>query len=355
MKRALTLLLLASCSSTTTPLRAPQHGPVSSLRSSIDEDATPEKQNLGKHLFFDRRLSGSGQTSCNRCHLYLTSFQDNLTGAVPDSSYPKDSPALTRNTPSFLNIGFAPVFRWDGSHDDLVEVLAFPFAETNMNLGSDVTSARSALKARLTQTAPGYVSLFQAAFSTDITTASDEQVWRLTGRALRAFLTAAVSSDSAFDAWNAGDDTAMTPRQQQGYELFEGKARCGGCHSGPLFSDFRFHNISSELPDASGVRADEGRFLVSGDPNDRGAFLTPSLRGVFATDPYFHDGSALTLAEVVRFKISAAAAADPLADPLMRSPPALSEDEVQAIVEFLKALRGRDVAASFAPPPLDSP
>ncbi len=336
-------------------LRAPEHGPVPAPPEHADDPWTEAKANLGKHIFFDTRLSNSGKTSCNSCHLYVTSFQDNLQGGVPDSAYPHDSPALTRNTPSFLNMIYAPVVRWDGSHTDLVEVLAFPFAELNMNLGADVPSAQTKLKQRLTVDAPGYVGLFNTAFGQDITALPPADVYRLTGRALLAFIRVAVSRNAAFDRWNAGDDTAMTAKQIRGYQLFEGKAGCGHCHAGPLFTDFAFHNVSSSLPDGNGNRPDEGRYGVTHDPSDRGAFLTPSLRGVFATDPYFHDGSMITLQKVIRFKTSDAATQDPLHDPAFNKSHDLTDEEIDELVDFLRTLRGEDVASQITPPAPNTP
>src|SRR6185369_13379241 len=106
-----------------------------------------------------------------------------------------------------------------------------------------------------------------------------------------------------FDRWNAGDDAAMNAAAVRGLTLF--RAECIACHSGPLFSDFRFHNVSTSPPDASGMRADEGRFRVTGVEADHGAFLTPTLRHVSNTSPYLHDGSQTTLAAVIRHLTSA--------------------------------------------------
>jgi cytochrome c peroxidase len=194
------------------------------------------------------------------------------------------------------------------------------------------------------------VKRYSDAFGVSIETATEQEVWRLTGRALRAFLTKAVSRDAPFDRWNAGDDSAMSEKQKRGYALFEGKARCGACHSGPLFSDFSFHNVSTSPPDSNGSRADEGRYLVTKDPKDRGKFLTPTLRGVSSTLPYFHDGSQAALPNVVRFFASFAVEKDPLRDPAFQSSLALTDDEVSEIVAFLGALQGDDVAATIQPP-----
>jgi cytochrome c peroxidase len=332
-------------------LRAPDLPPVPPLPEWPDDPPTPAKITLGTDIYFDVRLSGSGHSSCNGCHLYTTSFQDNLITGVPDRSYPDDSPALDRNTSSFLNIVYAPVFRWDGSHDDLVEVMAFPFSEPNMNLGTDVPSAQIGLAQRLTVDVPAYVPLYQAAFGVDITTLEAPEIWRLTGRALAAFMRQAVSRDSAFDRWNAGDDAAMSEAAVRGYGIFSGKARCITCHGGPFFTDFSFHNISSSPPREDGTRADEGRYRVTGDDRDRGAFLTPTLRNVYLTSPYFHDGSKFALSAVIEHLSGDEALADPNHDPLLDAPRPLGEDEVTDLVAFLGALRGTADYGIVPPPP----
>ncbi len=336
-------------------LRVPSLGPVPPLPQWKDDPTTDEKVTLGTDMFFDARLSGSGHSSCDPCHGHQVNYVDNLNLAVPDRSYPADQPKLTRNTPSFYNLVYAPVFRWDGSHTDLVDVMVFPFAEANMNLGADVPTAQVALKKRLTGDVPAYVPLFQAAFGQDITTLAPEKVWRLAGRALAAFARKAVSRDAAFDRWNAGDDQAMTAGAVRGLALFQGKGNCMSCHGGPFFTDFAFHNLSVSALDKNGVRADDGRYLVTKKEADRGAFLTPTLRSVYNSSPYFHDGSANTLRDVLAHLGSDKVRADPLHDPVFDAAITFSDAEVDDLVEFLGALRGVSVADAVTQPPPNTP
>jgi cytochrome c peroxidase len=355
---SLVLTLLATTSARAeTKLRVPELGPVPPPPTFADDPVTPAKLALGAAIYFDARLSGSGHTACNSCHVHNTAFQDNLTLSTPDRSHPLDHPSVARNTTSFLNLIYAPIVRWDGSHTDLVDVLAFPFAEPNMNVARlpagdtrvDVPAAQAALKRKLTVELPGYRRAFREAFAVDIATLTPPAIWRLTGRALRALMTQAVSHDSAFDRWNAGDDTAMSARAVRGLAVFRGKGRCIACHSGPLFTDFELHNISSAPPRPDGSRADEGRFLVTGKPEDRGAFLTPTLRSVYATSPYFHDGSKGGLRDVLAHFASPAVTADPNHDPLLSGALPLSDEDIGDLLELLKALRGTPVT-SIAPP-----
>ena len=123
-------------------LRVPELPPVPPLPSSVSGDAlTEDRIALGTLMFFDTRLSGSRHTNCNACHPYNTSFQDNLITAIPDRSYPSDRPALTRNTPSFDNIVYAPVFRWDGSHTDLTAPVACEPPVTGVSVRMTVKDA----------------------------------------------------------------------------------------------------------------------------------------------------------------------------------------------------------------------
>lgn len=331
-------------------LRAPELPPVPPLPEWPDDLPTPAKLALGTALFFDVRLSGSGHSSCDSCHGRLTSFQDNLVTAIPDRSYPKDRPALDRNTPALLNIVYAPVFRWDGSHTDLVDVMAFPFSEANMNLGIDVPAAQVKLRQRLTTELPGYVAAFQGAYGVDLRTLDEKAVWRMAGRALAAFVRQAVSTSSPFDRWNAGDDSAMSASAVRGLTVFRGKGRCLGCHSGPLLTDFGFHNLSTSPPGPGGMRADEGRFLVTGKEADRGKFLTPTLRGVYDSSPYFHDGSSFRLSGVLQHLSSPAVTRDPNHDPAFDQPIELADGDIDDLIDFLEALRGAEDSSRITPP-----
>ncbi|MFO0587045.1 MAG: cytochrome c peroxidase [Polyangiaceae bacterium] len=341
-----------------TGLRVDDMGPVPALPEWPDNPATAEKKALGLALFSDARLSGSGKTVCGNCHFPLGDFQSGGPKDAPDRSYPAATPVLPRNTPSLYNIVYATMLRWDGNHyTDLPDAMVLPLAEANMNLAPghaasevtvvDVPGAKTALKDKLTVEIPGYVPLFQQAFGQDISALSEDEIWRLAGKAMAVYIRIAVSRDSAFDEWNAGDDSAMGEDAIRGLALFRGKAGCNLCHSGPLFTDFQFHNIATSPPGADGARADEGRYIVTQKEADRGAFLTPTLRSASMTSPYLHDGSEASIAKVILRKTSAATRAlDPNHDPALDALPELTEDEVNDIVAFLKALKGADIPTS---------
>ncbi len=339
----------------TSALRVPSLGPVPAPTVFAGDEPTDAKKSLGAAIFFDERLSGTKTTNCASCHIPATAFQDNLVASTPDRVKPGAEPKLGRNTPSFLNLIYAPVTRWDGSLGvpgqvdvhlpaaDLLDVLTFPFVEPNMDLGATFPEAEETLKRRLTVEIPGYTSLFQTAFIEDIRKVDGRSLRVLTGRAIRAFLYSVVSKDSAFDRWNAGDDSAMSPRAVAGLELFRGKGHCIDCHDGPMFTDYKFHNLSTSPPGPDGKRSDEGLYYLTKKDADRGKFLTPTLRDVYDTGPYFHagtlpDGTVSGLLNVLHFFSSSAVMADPNSD--FPGPLSLTEDEIDDLIAFMKALRG---------------
>jgi cytochrome c peroxidase len=335
-----------------TGLRVAEFGPVPPLPDWPDNPSNDAKKGIGKAIYFDTRLSGSGVGSCGNCHLSITHFQSSSPLDLPDRSFPMLAPTLPRHTPSLLNLVYAPIMRWDGSHFiDLFDMAVFPLAEANMNLASsfplgdvesvDVEGTQVALKKKLTVDIPGYAVEFQKAFGEDIAKLPPADVWRLAGKSVATYLRIAVSRDAAYDRWNAGDDKAMSEAAVRGFALFRGRAKCSACHSGPLFSDFQFHNVSTALPDAAGKRADEGRSHVTHVAEDGGKFLTPMLRTSALTSPYLHDGSETTIAAVIRKKSGARGQQDPNHDPILNLVPDLSDVEIEDIVAFMKALNGK--------------
>jgi cytochrome c peroxidase len=332
----LLVLLLAPAVAGAAELRYPQFPALPPPPRDPANPPTPARRNLGAELYFDQRLSGSGFTSCNNCHVYNTNWQDNLVKPRPDTSQGGDFFTLPFNTDSLLNIVYRPAFFRDGRTTDLGHAFTEPWIEDNQQLGK--TRAEAAAKlAGILRGVPGYVARFKRAFHQDIRTLEDEAVFDLAGKALAAFARQLVTRDSPFDKWNKGRG-AIPADAEKGVALFVGKAQCVLCHVGPNFSDGAFHNLSTSPPDAQGKRADEGRARVTGDPADGGKFLTPTLRQVTMTSPYFHSGAAATLADVIGH-LDAGAGADPNHDPLVGVPLGLSDEEKFQLYAFLRTLR----------------
>ena len=322
-------------------LRYPILPPMSDPPVDPANPPTLEKLELGTYLFFDARLSGSGFTACNNCHVFNTSFQDNLNMPRPDTSRGADFFLLPRNTESLFNIVYRKDFFRDGRLSNLSRAMNEPWIEDNEQLGPTRELA-AAHFAEIVRAIPGYVRLFERAFGQDVRAIEPEQVFDLAGDALAVWVRQVVSRDSPFDRFNAGDDGAIDEHAKRGAEIFTGRGGCTACHLGANFTDNGFHNLSTDPPDATGVRKDEGRFMVTQVDADRGKFQTPSLRHVSRTSPYFHNASAPTLLDVLKH-LNGGAAEDPNHDPRVGRPLGFSEDDMFDLISFLSALRGESV------------
>ncbi|MGH9200962.1 MAG: cytochrome-c peroxidase [Vicinamibacterales bacterium] len=156
-------------------------------------------------------------------------------------------------------------------------------------------------------------------------------------RALASYVRSILSGDSPYDRFVSGDRSALSPEQQLGLQVFRGKGGCTACHVGPTFTDEQFHNTGVAWRD--GRIADEGRFAISTNPRDHGAFKTPTLREIARTAPYMHDGSIATLEDVMEF-YSEGGRANPYLDSEIR-PRNFTPEEKRALVAFLQSLNGR--------------
>lgn len=281
---------------------------------------TPPKGNsdvieLGRLLFFDKRLSGDHQMSCSTCHQPDKGYTDALPKGTGNQGK-----ALARNTPSVINVDARAPFFWDGRAATAEEQALMPVANPGeMNMAPEkLPEVLAGL--------PEYVARFKHAFGD-----SEISPTRI-GAALAAFERTLVSADSPFDRAMSGDPTAMSEEARMGMQLFVGKGRCTKCHDGPHFTDASFHNIGVAGPDV-------GRFGIVPVAVTKGAFKTPGLRDVDLTAPYFHDGSAKTLDDVMAHYNRGGDVKDNL-DPDI-TPLSLTDAEQKALVAFMKALTGK--------------
>jgi len=336
MHRLVAFLLLLAAAASAAELRYPQFPPLGRPPRDPANPPTRARRHLGTELFFDTRLSGSGTTACNNCHVYNTNWQDNLEKPRPDTSRAGDFFTLPFNTDSLLNITHRRFFFRDGRLQDLGHAFTEPWVEDNQQLGKTRAEAAARL-ATILRSKPGYVARFRRAFDRDIRLATDDEVFDLAGKAMAAFAQRLVTRTTPFDRWNQRRGR-IPEAAERGVALFVGKGRCALCHTGPNFTDDVFHNLSTSPPRPDGSRADEGRARVTGRPADGGKFLTPTLRQVVTTSPYFHDGSALTLSDVINH-LDAGAGSDPNHDPVVGTPLALTPQEKSDLYAFLKTLR----------------
>jgi cytochrome c peroxidase len=267
-----------------------------------DNPITLERIERGRELFFDKRLSRDRTIACASCHDPQRAFTDGrpLAIGVFDRVGRRSAPAL-------INRGYGRAFFWDGRITTLEEQVLKPIQDTNeMDMTLPEASARVGVP-------PGEIA-----------------------RSLASFVRSLLSGNSSFDRFVNGDRAALTAEQQAGLQIFRGKGNCTACHVGPTFSDERFHNTGVAW--RGGRLLDDGRFEVTGKPEDRGAFKTPTLREIARTAPYMHDGSLGTLNEVVDF-YDKGGTANPGLDVELR-PLRLGESERRAVVAFLASLNG---------------
>ncbi|MCG8459290.1 MAG: hypothetical protein MI919_23690 [Holophagales bacterium] len=285
---------------------------------SAENPLTAAKVELGRKLFFDRRLSRDGSISCASCHQPDRAFTDGRARGRGIGGREG-----RRNVPTVSNRLFGSSQFWDGRAETLEEQVLGPlFSELEMGMDEDLLTLRLRLD-------PAYRESFEAAFSEPISSST-------VGRALAAFQRTLLAGGSPFDQFEwLGDPTALSPAARRGLRLFRGKAGCSTCHVGTNLSDEKFHNLGVGWHDGPG---EAGRMEVTGDPRDRGAYKTPTLRNVELTAPYMHDGSLETLGEVIDF-YDRGGNPNPHLDPEVRAL-GLSEAEKNELESFLRALTG---------------
>lgn len=287
-----------------------------------DNGATPDRAALGKALFFDPRLSGSGAISCASCHNPSLGWQDGQARGVGDKGG-----RLGRHTPTILNAAWTEPLFWDGRARTLEEQAKGPMAapgEMNMPHTS-VVAAVSAI--------PGYRSAFAAAYPgqpIDID---------LVAKAIAVYERTVVSGEAPFDRWVRGDDSAISASAKRGFVTFNTKARCSTCHSSWRFTDDGFHDIGLNDTDLG-----RGK-LMAGMTFLEHAFKTPTLRNVADRPPYMHDGSVTTLEAVVDHYDHGFVQRASLSDQI--KPLNLTVQEKADLVAFMKSLSSRDPDVAF--------
>jgi cytochrome c peroxidase len=256
---------------------------------------TRDKVALGRRLFFDRRLSRDGTLACASCHDPRLAFSD---GRVVARGI--HGAQGTRNAPALINRGYGSSFFWDGRAKSLEQQALEPILNSR-ELG--LTEAELEQRTKLT--------------TLEVTAA------------LASFVRTIRSGDSRFDRYTAGQLNAINALEKAGLAVFRGKGNCSTCHPGPNFTDEQFHNTGVAWRD--GVLADRGAAM--------GKFKTPTLREVARTAPYMHDGSLMTLEDVIEF-YSGGGRPNPNLDAEIR-PRNFTAEEKRALLAFLQTLTGR--------------
>jgi len=229
------------------------------------------KRELGKVLFFDPRLSSSGQIACASCHDPELGWGD---GKRVSNGHDR-VPGL-RNSKPIINVAYSKIFFWDGRAATLEEQARFPIEdskEMNSHMDIAVTNIKKI---------KGYEKLFEDSYGNREIT-QDKIL-----KAIATFERTIISKKSRFDRFIEGDSSKLSNQEVKGLHLFRTKARCLNCHNTALFSDNKFHNVG--LTYYGRKYEDLGRYNVTKKPEDIGKFKTPSLREITRTGPYMHNG-----------------------------------------------------------------
>ena len=303
-------------------LRVKYHWPTK-IPYPEDNPYSEAKLKLGRMLFFDPILSGSGSRSCASCHNPGLSWADGQPRALGLTQEP-----LPVRTPTLFSVAWIPKLGWNGHFRDLESVAITPITSPKMmNLPETLLIERlSAI--------PGYVDAFKDAFGGyDINRGKIEQ-------ALATFERSIMPTRAPFDRWINGDRTAINKSAERGFDLFNNKANCAACHNGWAFTDASFHDIGSAQND------DLGRGnLFPNSVSLRYAFKTPTLRDVARRAPYMHDGSMPTLDAVIdlydRGGIDRPSRAPEI------HPLGLTNDEKADLIAFLQTLTGEPASVQY--------
>ncbi len=286
---------------------------------------------LGRFLFYDKRLSGSNNTSCASCHIQEFAFSDNKQFSIGEEG------PTSRNSMSLTNLLWQDKFFWDGRSKTLEEQALIPIqnkTEMDQNLDSLILELKAI---------PMYSKLFMKAYgSEEITTAK-------IARAIAQFEKILISSDSKFDQFLSGDTTVLDSKEKNGYKLFMSVpnpsqgirgAACGACHKSPFFLSYTYQNNGLDS-----VFIDLGLGSITHNRLDNGKFKVPSLRNIALTSPYMHDGRFSGLKEVLYHYNSNVINSHTLASFLQGTSNSkeakslgLTDDEIDNIIAFLNTL-----------------
>jgi cytochrome c peroxidase len=270
---------------------------------------------LGRKLFYDGRLSIDNLHSCASCHQQIGSF-----GTYEhDRSHGVNSTHTLRNAPVLLNLVWNKTFHWDGEFSTLEAETAHPIN------GSHEMGETFASIIRKIQDDLEYQRLFRKVFhSTEILPIYIE-------KALAQFTGTIVISNSRYDKYKKGSVT-FTAQEENGYQLF--KSFCVSCHTEPLFTDFSYRNIG--LPVDTELD-DFGRMRITGLREDSLKFRVPTLRNVYISSNYMHDGRFGTLAQVINHYRTGVQQSATL-DPLLKNGVTLTNTEAINLALFLRTL-----------------
>ena len=342
------------------------------LQVPTDNVLSAEKIELGRMLFFDRRLSSNDTFSCAICHIPEQGFTNNeISTAVG-----VEGRSVKRNSPSLYNVAFYEKLFQDGREDTLEQQAWSPLLARN-----EMDNPSFGHVIRKIKGIEEYKGRFEQAFDGETVTIAT------VSKALASYQRTLISANSPFDYWYYGkQENALNTEEKAGFNLFVGKAQCVQCHTigseDAFFTDNKTHNtghgyavsmgdkeLTTRVQLAPGVfvdvpreiiaevdlkkkENDVGLYQVTQNPFDRWKYRTATLRNISLTAPYMHDGAFGTLREVIEF-YNQGGIENELLSPLIK-PLGLSDLEIDQLVAFLRSLTGDNVdtlvADAFAAP-----
>jgi len=306
-------ILLASCAPEPSSELLSELATWPKMEYPTDNEPDNQKIALGERLFFDPIVSIDSSISCASCHKEVYGFADDVA-----ISPGVEGRLGKRNSPSLWNVGYQPYFMREGGVPTLEMQVLVPVQEHsemafNMVLLAQRLNANTA-----------YKNDFLEAFG------DSASAYTIT-RALAQYERTLIQEPTAFDEYVSGDNGALSTAAKKGFELFYGKAGCDACHSGPLMTNFGFYNNGTQIGPE-----DYGRAELTLDSADFYLFKVPSLRKVTLTAPYMHDGSLLSLRDVLEQYNDGGVGHDYTSDAI--APLNLNESELVALEEFLSTL-----------------
>lgn len=294
---------------------------------------TPERIELGRHLFYDPILSKDSSISCSNCHLSYTAFthvDHQLSHGINDS-------IGTRNSPSLMNLAWSKLFMWDGAVNHL-DVQALAPITHPAEMGENIENVVKKLQA--TRRYPFY---FKKVFGDSIITG--EKLLK----AISQFELTLISQNSKYDSVMR-KETLFSVQEQRGYKVFQNN--CNSCHTEPLFTNYQFENNGLALDT---FLLDYGRYRITKNPNDSLKFKIPTLRNIEFSYPYMHDGRFKNISEVLKHYEKGIVHSSTLANKL-KTPIVLSHEEKVDLTSFLLTLTDRSFLfnSNFAYPKTNS-
>jgi cytochrome c peroxidase len=331
---ACTILGLASCSDTpgtadngTDPEpEIPFEHPIDfpAVIHPVDNPTSADKIELGRRLFYDKRMSMHNTHSCATCHESDKGFAD------PISVNSDKRGAQARQAMAIINVAYNKSLLWDSSFTSLEEQIQGPFLSSHeFNQKPELAVAK--LKA---DDDPIYKDLFRKVYG------DEEITFDRISKAISTFERTFISGNSAYDRYNRGNTSALTGAQIRGRNLFfdTSKTNCAQCHTDYNFTDGTLHSTGLDEHYSDG-----GLETLTGRESDNGKFKTPTLRNIRQTAPYMHDGRFATIMEVLNH-YNEGGRNSKNQDPLIR-PLHLNQQELEDLREFLESLSDQQFMA----------